>query len=127
MDKGSHKERLMKAIEAWDKIRRMVLSVEDGYRAIQRCFSCEGEDIMAAHKGCTSDIRTLLKMMDEYRPLLHEFVSCHVWLRIETLAEQLYDIIRMAHMCVEELLRLGNEANMAYYQLRDLAEGEGNK
>jgi hypothetical protein len=124
MDKVAYKERLMKAIEVWDKIRRMVLGVEDGYRAIQRCFACEGEDIMAAPKGCMSDVRELLKMIDAHRPLLQEFVACNVWLRIETLAEQLCDIIRMAQICVAELLRLGNEANVAYYELRDVAEDE---
>jgi hypothetical protein len=119
------KERLHKAVEAWDKIRRKVLSIEEGYRAVYRCFACEGEDIMAAPKGCVSDIRDLLKMMDEYRPLLHEFVSCHVWLRIEKLAEQLYDFIRESRKCVEEMVFLGNEANAAYYELRDVAEDEG--
>ncbi len=124
MKNGNYKERLAKAVEAWDKIRRKVLSVEDGYRAIYRCFACEGEDIRAAGKGCTSDIRDLLRMMDEYRPLLHEFVACDVWLRIERLAEQLYDVIRSARKCVEELVFLGNEANAAYYELRDMAEDE---
>jgi hypothetical protein len=124
MRKHVSKERLNKAVEAWDKIRRKVLSIEEGYRAVYRCFACEGEDIMAAPKGCVSDIRDLLRMMDEYRPLLHEFVACDVWLRIEKLAEQLYDFIRASRKCVEEMVFLGNEANAAYYELRDAAEDE---
>jgi hypothetical protein len=124
MRKHVSKERLNKAVEAWDKIRRKVLSIEEGYRAVYRCFACEGEDIIAAPKGCVSDIRDLLRMMDEYRPLLHEFVACDVWLRIEKLAEQLYDFIRASRKCVEEMVFLGNEANAAYYELRDAAEDE---
>lgn len=125
MSKGISKERLHKAVEAWDKIRRKVMGVEDGYRAVYRCFACDGEDIMAAPKGCVSDVKDLLRMMDEYRPLLHEFVACDVWLRIEKLAEQLYDVIRMARKCVDEIVFLGNEANAIYYELRDMAEDEG--
>jgi hypothetical protein len=118
-------ERLYQAVKAWDKIRRKVLSIEEGYRAVYRCFSCEGEDIMAAPRECLSDVKDLLRMMDEHRPLLHEFVACDVWLRIEKLAEQLYDFVRMARKNIEEMVFLGNEANAAYYDLLNMVRDAG--
>jgi hypothetical protein len=124
MTKAPVKEHLQKVVEVWNKIRRMVVSVEDGYRAIYRCFACEGEDIRAAGKGCKSDIKDLLKLIDDYRLLLYEFVPGGMLFRIEKLAKQLQFLIEESETCMQEMLMWGNRANELYYEFLAATEGE---